>query len=840
MEPNDIPFTNEYIEYPELKYDLDEESMQDFKRYYLSQVNEHIYPEPKGNTRSLLEVKTLVSVDSRDRDIALFPKPNNFKIYLGKDFLNVRSIKLVSVEFPNTDAVINSSNNMIYWRNQQDIALDYTVADNDKRAYPIYSTELRIGSYIANTLKNEMVTKLNSVRTKKGVSDGVSTTGDFHSFVVDIDIDTNIVSFTSLNLTQLPVNPFSTTQSSGIVLVEAPVHGLTNGDRVYILGSNAIAGISSELINGFHYITFINENSFTFEVNVNAASTLTGGGNLVKSGIVSPFQMLWGSQENTVAQNIGFPLEDSSELIKTKIANGSPVTQMIISSPGHLLPRNASVIGSTLDIGYLSNGLFFAFQTFLITDITDSAGILVQVAPGTVTALTGNSQATHFRYAGGTPRPIVLLSRYNQEAFALVTETPHGYFLDDTNENVVLLETRDLSDVSSPNFDGAYKILQVPNENVLHLQGNVSTSRGSVPTKDPIQIGILAIADIAQNEITVNDETFTRVTTVEPHNFIPGDSIYFNNVTSTPMLRTVTVDQVISEFSFLIKKRIFNTQFDSSAFIGHGLATLYFPDHGFNTVTDVIVNGSFVTIETLLDHTFSVGDSVRLNVNTTPPLEFVPEIVSVTSDTFTFEYGTSLIVPVNLTGVIGLNTELFLHNVNSFHLETKGKVLNVRNCIDKDHVTFWIPGGFSTKNERGGGSGVYISSLLHGFAGVQTNTKNNLLNRSINLEGENYTFLTCPQLATMKNTGSVENIFARLSLNQAPGYICFDFLSNEKRYNSTPLSKLSELEFSVVNYNNALYEFNDLDFSFTLEITEVIDITNNLNISSKRGIVDVS
>ena len=225
MEPNDIPFTNEYIEYPELKYDLDEESMQDFKRYYLSQVNEHIYPEPKGNTRSLLEVKTLVSVDSRDRDIALFPKPNNFKIYLGKDFLNVRSIKLVSVEFPNTDAVINSSNNMIYWRNQQDIALDYTVADNDKRAYPIYSTELRIGSYIANTLKNEMVTKLNSVRTKKGVSDGVSTTGDFHSFVVDIDIDTNIVSFTSLNLTQLPVNPFSTTQSSGIVLVEPQFTG---------------------------------------------------------------------------------------------------------------------------------------------------------------------------------------------------------------------------------------------------------------------------------------------------------------------------------------------------------------------------------------------------------------------------------------------------------------------------------------------------------------------------------------------------------------------------------------------------------------------------------------
>ena len=34
------------------------------------------------------------------------------------------------------------------------------------------------------------------------------------------------------------------------------------------------------------------------------------------------------------------------------------------------------------------------------------------------------------------------------------------------------------------------------------------------------------------------------------------------------------------------------------------------------------------------------------------------------------------------------------------------------------------------------------------------------------------------------------------------------------------------------------YEFNDLDYSFTLQITEVIDITDNFNLSSKRGIID--
>ena len=55
-----------------------------------------------------------------------------------------------------------------------------------------------------------------------------------------------------------------------------------------------------------------------------------------------------------------------------------------------------------------------------------------------------------------------------------------------------------------------------------------------------------------------------------------------------------------------------------------------------------------------------------------------------------------------------------------------------------------------------------------------------------------------------------------------------------------PLDKLSDLDFSVVNYNSSLYDFNDLDFSFTLQITEVSDATKAFNVSSKRGITDTS
>jgi len=164
-------------------------------------------------------------------------------------------------------------------------------------------------------------------------------------------------------------------------------------------------------------------------------------------------------------------------------------------------------------------------------------------------------------------------------------------------------------------------------------------------------------------------------------------------------------------------------------------------------------------------------------------------------------------------------------------------LFTVRHVIDEHNFTF-VSDGFSTFNETNGGDNLHISSLLHGFSGVQTNTKNTVLNRSINLEGENYAFLCCPQLATMMNTGNTKDIFARITLDQSPGSMVFSFLSNPKEFDTVPLDKLSDLEFSIQNYDGSLYDFNDLDYSFVLEITEIHDTTDNFNFSSRRGTVN--
>ena len=88
----------------------------------------------------------------------------------------------------------------------------------------------------------------------------------------------------------------------------------------------------------------------------------------------------------------------------------------------------------------------------------------------------------------------------------------------------------------------------------------------------------------------------------------------------------------------------------------------------------------------------------------------------------------------------------------------------------------------------------------------------------------------------MLNTGQVKDIFARIILDQSPGMMVFNYLSNPKTFDTVPLNSLNEMEFSIANYNGTLYEFNDLDYSFTLEITEIIDTVESFNYSSRRGI----
>jgi len=885
LDENDILFTNKFIRQPNVQDEIEDLSSE-FRRFYKKEQekqDERILRESleRSSLRSIIldeetdsnnllntnkfdnniqetmniqrtkrEIKTYVSVDSRDRDKLLYLKPNNFKIFLGRTFYNVKTIRLASIEFPNTNAVINANNNKIYWTNQEDI--DEDIVDNIIKDYPVYEIEVPTGSYVAPRLQSQISSTMSLVKRQ-------NKTGEFHFFSTTLDINTDIVQFTSLIQKELPNNPFTIIGSDTEVRVSAPGHGYNTGQIIYITGAKTLAGIPSETLNAAHEITVINSNVFSFEVNIKAAENSIGGGNTVRSGRLAPFKLLYGEYTNTIAPNLGYPLENSSQRNRVSIQRIENIYQVRVTTrEPHGFENSYTYINQPCTLtgtGTSLNG------TRVITDIVDQYTFLIQVSLNQLlNTSVFNTGTITFPTVDGQTFNISTLTNFGTSTLLIITHTKHNYTWLDKGLNLSLFETNMMPDINTEHQ--IYGILS-PNEViiggfVLQDSGNYALYQGGyIPTYKPIETTVLSI-------IGVNIGAFTTFECDRAHNFRVGDKIRFYNILTIPtVLETVyEVYTIPSSTQFTINLSTTSYQLNPNSKVGSGTIAIYYPYHGFNTITSITNNtnlsgffdGTYV-VETRFNHGLSAGDKVSFSKTNCVPLidkkyeigETQYQVQSVlSSDTFVINASednlgnTVELTTIGTEGILGLNQDLYIYGETSVGGISKndinGKKYNVREVLDEHSFTVDV-NGIALSLEQGG-TDIYISSLLHGYNGVQQNTKNSIVNRSINLEGENYAFLCCPQLATMMNTGKVKDIFARILLDQSPGYVVFSYLSNPKEFDTVPLDKLSDLEFSVVNYDNSLYDFSDLDFSFVLEITEVIDTTENFNYSSKRGITN--
>ena len=878
IDDNDLLFSNKFIKEPELNTEVPEEFNDEFRKYYKlemdklemdkketqskkstnsitnnTDLDDIIYTNKikeasftsnenngQGQQRQKKEIKTYISVDSRDRDKKLYKKPSFFKIFLGRTFYNVKSIKLASIEFPNTNAVINSTNNKIYWRNQQDIDLD--IIDTITNAYPIYNVDLRIGSYIASTLQTEISTKIQTIKRKNKL-------GDFHYFIVDLDIETDIVTFTSLIVSQLGVNPINVTGGLNLVNVTVPsTSNMSNGDIYYMVGAKQIAGIPSSDIDGAHEITIINSTTIQFEVLTKASDTVQGGGNTLKIGKLAPFQLLFGENNNTIAPNIGFPYENSALRFDTYISSMNNFYQAkITTKTPHNFIKNYDYIGQICTISNSGTTQNLA-GIRVISDITSSTTFCVSLN----SVLSIPSYNTGTITFNGLTYEIQSIDNLSSNTVLLTTFTDHNYTFSDIGKSITLYNTTTI-----PVFDGSNLIYNILSSTQIVLLGylqaessSITQNIGSMPRNNPLTTHTLYISSIV-----VGTPTF--ITCTNEHNLKIGDVIQFSNVNTTPSLAqknyTFSVYSIPSLDTFTINyttNSYDTTTIDlGSAYVKTGLITVSLPNHNFNKITSIqntsgtpsSSTGNLLLVQTQLPNTFTTGNVLRImETNSTPIIDdgyIIDSIID--TDEFTIPLPYPLSSP-STSGIIGFDQDFYLYGsttIGGLPIEAiNNKKYTVRDIIDENTFTFYIQNAFATSSETGGGNSLYISSLLHGFDGIQTNTKNSLLNRSINLEGENYVFLCCPQLNTMLNTGQVKDIFARIILDQSPGMMVFNYLSNPKTFDTVPLNSLNEMEFSIANYNGTLYEFNDLDYSFTLEITEIIDTVESFNYSSRRGI----
>ena len=918
IDPNDLLSTNEFIQEPQLT-DLNPELGEEFRRYYQKDIQqkerEQIVDDLKNfkldetlddtnllNTNSVSKkelntdekdtniikktLKTLVSIDSRDRNNLVYKKPNHFKIFLGKTFTNVKTVKLVSIEFPNTDAVINSKNHIISWRNFEDIEVNNI--DSATQTYPVYKVDLRIGSYNLRSLQTEINNTLGLVKRRQGG-------GDFHYFDVKLDSDTDVVSLTSLILIQLDNNPIDLTKGVNIVKVDYPPdkpHNYKTGDLIYIVGAKSVGGLSSTILNTPHFITVVSPFQIQFEITVKASESVKGGGNSIRTGKLAPFQLLFGETENTIAPNLGFPLENSSQRIDVFIKQIETIYLMeVVLDEPHFFKNDYNFIGKQCQVVGTNTVPSITGGTLDIISIVNNTTVIL-VAPDLLSVTDDESSGIlSFSINGDTFNyNIKSVKNFQQNTTKIVSFTDHRFFLHDIGKNVVLYNTK-----TQPVIEGEKTILFVPRPNeIIILQKifansltSIPNTIGSFPVLDPIQTITKDITGVSiENYGSVN-----KLLVSSPnHGLVIGDTIKLYNVKSIPDMQKefnniFVINTIPSLNEFIID---FNASsiVTEKPYFGSNTYELTFPSHGFNFIAsmtnstlydpraDATVGVKKVT--TMYPHSFvdergisndTISDTngnlivtqskyqkqsqyIRFNKtgfdtyddiigNNSFKVEYIDEdefhIYQLNSN-FTINTNGTLL-PNATGGILGLSDDFYLYSVeniaNISANDINNKLVSVKDIIDVNTFTFTIPNVFPDSLVNGGGNNIYINSIKHGFNGRQDNTKNTILNRSINLEGENYSFLCCPQLSTMMNTGKVNDVFARITLDQSPGSLVFSYLSNPKEFDPILLPQLDQLEFFVRNYDNSLYEFNDLDFSFTLEITEILDTSDNFNTSSR-------
>ncbi len=147
------------------------------------------------------------------------------------------------------------------------------------------------------------------------------------------------------------------------------------------------------------------------------------------------------------------------------------------------------------------------------------------------------------------------------------------------------------------------------------------------------------------------------------------------------------------------------------------------------------------------------------------------------------------------------------------------------------------------------GDQLAITNFLHEITNStpyadEINLQNNFRQNAINLQGDPYIFLCCPQLISMYNTQPVKNAVFKIQLSDEGNYnnftkspYIYNTMINSPVYFEDPIPKLSFLDLSFRNLNNSLYDFQGLDHSFLLEIYSIYSQPDDIDVSSRKGTI---
>jgi hypothetical protein len=273
-------------------------------------------------------------VSSVDRDKTLYSSANDMIINLSRRFTNVKRVKLISTEIPNTDILIrsdpnsallaaggiiskcgqilNEANNNIYWIDQAD------GTEPGNYDCVIYDAIITPGNYVSVVCSCNEVTLASAIETEVSMINRYID-GTAHQFIVTVNPQTNVAQIQSIQSTTLELNPIKTTAGTNLITVTQLTHNFSVGEYVTISGATTTGGVSASVINGKQQILSITDDTYTYRVPVIASSTGFGGSANVLAGQDKPIMLLASNIDTPYSSILGFPQQDSAQQIASAI-----------------------------------------------------------------------------------------------------------------------------------------------------------------------------------------------------------------------------------------------------------------------------------------------------------------------------------------------------------------------------------------------------------------------------------------------------------------------------------------------------------------------------------------
>ena len=359
----------------------------------------------------------------------------------------------------------------------------------------------------------------------------------------------------------------------------------------------------------------------------------------------------------------------------------------------------------------------------------------------------------------------------------------------------------------------------------------------------------LAIYDVVPGVVT----TFKSIA----HGLEVGQYVQITGLLSTPALTEqnnkleIIAIPSLDTFTVAFSTHSIDMASISNCVVGTGLLTVRLVNHGFNTITNVsnddataMTSDYQVIVTTQLPH-FVFDPTIFIGgTSSTPSLYGIFNVVSVLDR---YRFVIKVDTPLTSPGSSGLlrvtQDQVIFYGVKAFD----GFPINLMNnigfyieeIINKDTFTIYVPSCFAKSVTSGGGSGISISSDLHGFNATQSNidphitAATNALLRPVSLAGDDYALICIKGLGAAKASSGLRDIFCKVQLDQGANVVCFN--ANEtfpKIFSPQFLDSLSTLEFAVYTPAGELFEFQGINWSATLLIHEAV---NTLGIAKDSG-----